>query len=151
MFHPRYGLLGQVILFNFSTFQMVRCLSAHVVNEQEALLLRYQSYTAKPTRKTWGWWTVGGFVGGWLNRYLAYSVYVFCFVTVKRKSWKVRMDPSQDPTAAFSSGLIVAGSFDIWCTKQSSPYWHCCPTLTFGHRPWSHYHWFIVLSLHPCI
>ena len=51
-FRPRYGLLGQVVLFNFSTFQMVRCLSAHVVNEQEARLLYYQLYSSKPARKT---------------------------------------------------------------------------------------------------
>ena len=39
-------------------------------------------------------------------------------VLVKRKSSKVRMDPSQDPTAAFFSGLNV-GTVNNWCTKRS--------------------------------
>ena len=42
------------------------------------------------------------------------------------------------------SGLIVAGTVHIWCTKRSGPYQYCCPTLASGHRPWSHCHWFVI-------
>ena len=31
------------------------------------------------------------------------------------------MDPGRDPTAGFFSGLIVAGTLNIWCTKRSGP------------------------------
>ena len=41
---------------------------------------------------------------------------------IKRKSRKVRMDPGQDPTADFFSGLIVIGTVNICCTKRSSLY-----------------------------
>ena len=43
-------------------------------------------------------------------------------VLVKRKSWKARMDPGRDPTAGLFSGLIVAGTVYIWCTKRSGPF-----------------------------
>ena len=32
------------------------------------------------------------------------------------------MDPGWDPTAGFFSGLIVAGTVYIWCTKRSGPF-----------------------------
>ena len=31
------------------------------------------------------------------------------------------MDPGRDPTSGFYSGLIVASTVNIWCTKQSDP------------------------------
>ena len=43
-------------------------------------------------------------------------------VLVKRKSWKVKMDPGRDPTAGLFSGLIVIGTVNIWCTKRSGLY-----------------------------
>ena len=47
------------------------------------------------------------------------------------------------------SGLIIIGIVSIWCTKQSGPYWYCCPTLPSGQRPWLHCHWFVVwVSIH---
>ena len=51
---------------------------------------------------------------------------------VKRKSWKVRIDPGWDPTAGLSSGLIVAGTVYLWCTKQSGPLWYCCTKPIMG-------------------
>ena len=32
---PRTGLLGQIVLFDFGSFYMLRCLSIHVINEQD--------------------------------------------------------------------------------------------------------------------
>ena len=49
----------------------------------------------------------------------------------KRPVVKVRIDPGWDPTADLFSGLIVAGTVKIWCTKRSGPYQYCCPTLAF--------------------
>ena len=32
----------------------------------------------------------------------------------------------------------------IWCTKQSGPFWICCPTLPSDHWQWLHHRWFVV-------
>ena len=44
----------------------------------------------------------------------------------------------------FFSGLIVIGTVNIWCTKQSGPYVYFYLTLASGHRPWMHCQWFVI-------
>ena len=65
-----------------------------------------------------------------LNQYrtwlAAQLVYWTSSLLVKRKSWKVRMDPGRDPTAGLISVLIVAVTVNIWHTKRSGPFQYCC-------------------------
>lgn len=37
---PRPGVLGQLVLFNFSSFYLVRCITVHVVSEQEDRMIK---------------------------------------------------------------------------------------------------------------
>ena len=49
---PRSGILGQLVLFDFGSFHMVRGLTVHVLNDQEARLLQHsQSTKAKKPQK----------------------------------------------------------------------------------------------------
>ena len=47
------------------------------------------------------------------------------------------------------SGLVVAGTVNICCTKQSGPYQCCCRTLASGHRLQLHCRLFVIsVSIH---
>jgi len=51
---PRSGILGQLALFDFGAFHMVRGLTVHVLNDQEARLLQIsQSTRPKKPQKQW--------------------------------------------------------------------------------------------------
>ena len=43
--------------------------------------------------------------------------------------------PGSGSHSRLYSGLIVAGTVNIWCTERSSPFQYCCPTLASGHQP----------------
>ena len=44
---PRPGVLGQLVLFDFSDFYLVRCITVHVVSEQEDRMIKMAANTAK--------------------------------------------------------------------------------------------------------
>ena len=44
---PRPGVLGQLVLFDFSDFYLVRCITVHVVGEQEDRMIKMAANTAR--------------------------------------------------------------------------------------------------------
>ena len=44
---PRPGVLGQLVLFDFSSFYLVRCITVHVISEQEDRMIKMSADTVR--------------------------------------------------------------------------------------------------------